>query len=127
MSIFGKIMEKIFPASAKAAPASPAPTSNLPNREEVKTAPSSVDVNALLTSMAGKNSQELNWKSSIVDLLKLLNLDSSLSARQELARELNFTGDQKDSASMNIWLHQEVMKKLKANGGQVPPELRASA
>jgi 3-oxoacyl-ACP reductase-like protein len=131
MSIFGKIMEKIFPAShAQAvAPASAAPhLSAAPASAPAHVAPAEpVDVDAVLTEMAKKNPQELHWRNSIVDLMKLLNLDSSLSARQELARELNYPGDQKDSASMNIWLHREVMKKLAANGGRVPADLRVSA
>jgi len=83
-----------------------------------------VDVNAVLTQMASANGQSLNWKQSIVDLMKLLGLDSSLEARKELAQELHYSGDTNDSASMNIWLHKQVMTKLAENGGQVPPELR---
>jgi hypothetical protein len=78
-----------------------------------------------LTDLAAKNSQQLNWRTSIVDLMKLLNLDSSLHARQELARELHFSGDMNDSASMNIWLHKQVMHKLEENGGKVPDDLKA--
>jgi hypothetical protein len=83
-----------------------------------------VDVFAVLTEMASKNPQKLDWKHSIVDLMKLLGLDSSLKARQELAKELNYSGDMKDSAAMNIWLHRQVMVKLAENGGKVPDELR---
>lgn len=83
-----------------------------------------VDVTALLDDMASKNSQKLNWKTSIVDLMKLLDLDSSLGERKELAKELDYTGDMNDSATMNIWLHKQVMNKLAANGGKVPAELR---
>lgn len=83
-----------------------------------------VDVNAVLTQMASANGQSLNWKQSIVDLMKLLGLDSSVEARKELAQELHYSGDTNDSASMNIWLHKQVMTKLAENGGQVPPELR---
>jgi hypothetical protein len=83
-----------------------------------------VDVNAVLTQMASANGQTLNWKQSIVDLMKLLGLDSSLEARKELAQELHYTGDSNDSASMNIWLHKQVMTKLAENGGKVPAELR---
>ena len=68
--------------------------------------------------------QPLNWRTSIVDLLKLLNLDSSLNARKELADELHYNGDRNDSAAMNIWLHRQVMIKLAENGGKVPAELR---
>jgi hypothetical protein len=85
---------------------------------------SEVDVEAILNNMAKTSGQPLNWRSSIVDLLKLLNLDSSLQARKELAAELHYTGNTEDSAAMNIWLHRQVMNKLAANGGKVPAELR---
>ena len=74
--------------------------------------------------MLASSGQQLNWRSSIVDLLKLLGLDSSLQSRKELAAELNYTGDTNDSAKMNIWLHRQVMNKLAANGGKVPADLR---
>lgn len=83
-----------------------------------------VDVAAILDGKAKGAGQTLNWRHSIVDLLKLLDLDSSLSARQELAKELDYTGDHNDSATMNTWLHRQVMTKLAANGGTVPAELR---
>lgn len=83
-----------------------------------------VDVEAILTNMAQSAGQPLNWRSSIVDLLKLLNLDSSLQARKALAQELHYSGDVGDSAAMNIWLHRQVMNKLAANGGKVPAELK---
>jgi hypothetical protein len=83
-----------------------------------------VDVEAVLTRMAAHNSQKLNWRTSIVDLMKLLGLDSSLDERKELARELGYTGDTSDTATMNIWLHKQVMEKLAQNGGKVPAELR---
>jgi len=150
MSIFGSIMSKIFgqkPAAAQdtAAPAStdttaaPAPatpgvpsgaTPSVPTGENPTAATTMggaqpmVDVDAVLTEMASKNGQSLNWKQSIVDLMKLLDLDSSLQARKELAQELHYTGDTNDSASMNIWLHKQVMKKLAENGGKVPADLR---
>lgn len=82
-----------------------------------------VDVEAVLNDMAAKNSEKLNWRTSIVDLLKLLGMDSSLSARKQLAQELDYSGDTGDSAAMNIWLHKQVMRKLAENGGKVPPEL----
>jgi hypothetical protein len=74
--------------------------------------------------MASKNPQQLNWKQSIVDLMKLLGLDSSLDNRKALAKELGYSGDMNDSASMNIWLHKQVMNKLAENGGNVPAELK---
>jgi hypothetical protein len=83
-----------------------------------------VDVEEILTNMQKQSGQQLNWRSSIVDLLKLLNLDSSLQARKQLAAELNYSGDTNDSASMNIWLHKQVMTKLAQNGGKVPADLQ---
>ena len=83
-------------------------------------APASVDVNAVLNEMASKNSEKLDWKKSIVDLMKLVGMDSSLASRKELATELGYTGDKDDSATMNIWLHKQVLKKLAENGGKVP-------
>ena len=77
-----------------------------------------------MDGLAAKSSEKLDWRRSIVDLMKLLNLDSNLAARKELAQELSYTGDTNDSASMNIWLHKQVMTKLAENGGKVPDELR---
>ena len=79
---------------------------------------------AILDKLAAQSKEKLDWRQSIVDMMKLLNLDSSLAARKELADELHFTGDKNDSASMNIWLHKQVMVKLAENGGKVPDELR---
>jgi hypothetical protein len=86
---------------------------------------SQVDVEAVLTGLAAKKGQKLDWRKSIVDLMKLLDLDSSLEARKDLAKELNYTGDTSDSATMNIWLHKQVMSKLAASGGKVPDDLRS--
>jgi hypothetical protein len=132
MSIFGSIMSKIFgsheaaaaptPAQPASAPASIAPAQGASATVAPVAAPS-VDVEAVLTDLASKNSQQLNWRTSIVDLMKLLNLDSSLGARKELATELHYSGDMNDSASMNIWLHKQVMQKLAENGGKVPADL----
>ncbi|PHK96815.1 hypothetical protein CR162_00095 [Pseudoroseomonas rhizosphaerae] len=83
-----------------------------------------VDVEAVLSEMASKNGQSLNWRQSIVDLMKLLELDSSLQNRKELAKELGYSGNMDDSASMNIWLHKQVMRKLAENGGKVPADLK---
>ena len=83
-----------------------------------------VDVAAILDGLAAANKQKLNWKTSIVDLMKLLDLDSSLTDRKSLAEELNYSGDMNDSASMNIWLHKQVMNKLAENGGKVPDDLK---
>ena len=86
--------------------------------------PTAVDVSAVMADLAAKNADKhLNWKTSIVDLLKLLDLDSSLAARKGLADELHYTGDKNDTATMNIWLHKEVLKKVAENGGKVPADL----
>ena len=85
---------------------------------------SNVDVEAVLTKLAAESKEKLDWRKSIVDLMKLLNLDSSFGARKELAKELGYTGDTNNSASMNIWLHKQVMQKLAANGGKVPADLK---
>lgn len=82
-----------------------------------------VDVTAILDGLAAKSHEKLDWKKSIVDLMKLVGMDSSLAARKELAHDLHFTGDTNDSASMNVWLHKEVLKRFAANGGTVPKEL----
>ncbi len=151
MSVFGSIMSRIFghqeaaastggaqPPAARAG--EPSPSAATPSAASQPTAtptmagaaaPASaspsqpVDVEAVLTSMAEKNPQKLNWRQSIVDLMKLLDLDSSLGARTELAKELDYKGDTQDSAAMNIWLHKQVMQKLAENGGKVPDSLRA--
>ncbi|RYX97328.1 MAG: DUF3597 domain-containing protein [Comamonadaceae bacterium] len=131
MSILSKIFGKIFPSSHAAETPAPQPApSNSPAATPVPppaAAPApmqQVDVEALLDDKASKNAQKLNWKTSIVDLMKLLDLDSSLGERKELAKELGYTGDTNDSATMNIWLHRQVMNKLAANGGKVPAELK---
>jgi hypothetical protein len=85
---------------------------------------SNVDVEAVLTRFAAQKKEKLDWRRSIVDLMKLLDLDSSLSARKQLAQELHYTGDTDDTAAMNIWLHKQVMRKLAENGGKVPDDLK---
>ncbi len=126
MSIFGKIMSAIFGgSSATAAPAPGATPSGGGTATATATAPmSQVDVEAVLTKMAAANKEKLDWRKSIVDLMKLLGLDSGLGPRKELAKELGYTGDMNDSAKMNIWLHKQVMQKLAANGGKVPDDLK---
>jgi Domain of unknown function (DUF3597) len=84
---------------------------------------SPVDVTAILDDLASKNPEKLDWRKSIVDLMKLVGMDSSLASRKELAKELNYTGDTDDSAAMNIWLHKVVIRKIADNGGKVPDEL----
>jgi hypothetical protein len=147
MSIFSSIMSKIFShpaaAAADAGPAasaqpdgSPAQTGGIQaggtatggtatGGTQAAAPQQSVDVEAVLTALAAKNPQKLNWRQSIVDLMKLLDLDSSLESRKQLAQELHYSGDMNDSASMNIWLHKQVMQKLAENGGKVPAELRS--
>jgi hypothetical protein len=130
MSLFAKIMEKlgfkkeVITVATTAKPA-PSPTSSYkPDIMPKPKAIPEVDVVAKLEGMAKKNPQELNWKRSIVDLLKLLDIDSSLEARKELATELHCPADlMNDSAKMNTWLHKTVMRKLAENGGNIPKEL----
>jgi 3-oxoacyl-ACP reductase-like protein len=130
MSIFGNIMSAIFghssSAAATPAPAQPAsaPAQSAPVAAAAAPPASPVDVAAIMDDLAGKATQTLDWRKSIVDLMKLINLDSSLQARKELAQELHYTGDTNDSATMNIWLHKQVMVMLAENGGKVPEELK---
>lgn len=146
MSIFGKIKDAIFgqhgplggqfgghkeapaapapqPAPAQAAPA---PTQTAPAPQAAPAAPAqSVDVEAVLTGIAQKKGNpDLNWRTSIVDLMKLLDLDSSLDNRKDLATELGYTGAKDGSAEMNIWLHKAVMRELEKNGGTVPASMK---
>ena len=106
------------PTATAAPPPAAAPMPSAP-----KPAPPIVDIAAVMEGLAAKSPEKLDWKRSIVDLMKLVGMDSSLSARKELATELHYTGDMNDSASMNVWLHKEVLKKLAENGGKVPKEL----
>ncbi len=133
MGFFNKILEKLgFGKDAVAAPApteapsgdaAAAPATAAPSPAPA-TAISTVDVVAQLEQRAAQNPQKLNWKTSIVDLLKLLELDSSLAARKELATELGCPAElMGDSAQMNMWLHKTVLARLAANGGNIPPEL----
>jgi len=122
MSILGSILSKVFGHEVPAAAPASAPTA-APAAAPAAPPPPTVDVVALLDGLAAKNPQKLDWKHSIVDLMKLLNLDSSFAERKQLSQELGYTGDTADSATMNIWLHGQVMQKLAANGGKLPPEL----
>ena len=144
MGILSNIFHKIFPGSAPkpapapaqaqapkpaapapAAPAAPQAQPQAQAQAQAQAAPmQQVDVEQILNDMQKSSGQQLNWRTSIVDLLKLLGLDSSLASRKELAAELHYTGDTNDSATMNIWLHRQVMNKLAANGGKVPADLR---
>ena len=147
MSIFGKILGGIWDRAKsgpgghgkpKAAPegaqprmepqvqpqaqpqAAPAPT---PQPQAATPAAQPVDIEAVLDGLNAERAQKLNWRTSIVDLMKLVGMESSLSERKELADELGYTGDKSDSAAMNIWLHKQVLKKLQDNGGKVPADL----
>ena len=121
MSIFGKIMSAIFGTKADAAPASggaaPAGGSSAAPAQTVDVAP-------ILDKAVAAKGEKLAWRTSIVDLMKALDIDSSFAARKELAKELGYTGDSNDSASMNIWLHKQVMAKLAANGGKLPADVK---
>ncbi|THD54446.1 MAG: DUF3597 domain-containing protein [Bradyrhizobium sp.] len=133
MSIFGKIMSAIFGTKVDAAPASggsassPASGSAAPagGSSSATAAPAqSVDVAPILDKAVAAKKEKLEWRTSIVDLMKALDIDSSFAARKELGKELGYTGDSNDSASMNIWLHKQVMAKLAANGGKLPADVK---
>src|SRR5215470_961167 len=141
MGLLNNLISKIFSHSgtmaavtgpASAAPATAPSTAGAqpaaaPAAAPPKAAPAPpakiVDVAVILDGLAAKNSEDLDWKKSIVDLMKLVGMDSSFKARKQLAQELNYTGDPNDSASMNIWLHKQVLIKIAENGGKVPEEL----
>ncbi len=144
MSLFSKILSKLGfgdnqSAASTTAPATPAPAAQQPAAAlppagavaspVTTTAPakpqmSQVDVVAKLEQLASANAEKLNWKTSIVDLMKLLDMDSSLASRKDLAIELGYPRDQTDdSAAMNMWLHKTVLRKLSENGGNIPQEL----
>jgi uncharacterized protein DUF3597 len=122
MSIFGKIMSAIFGTSASATPASGGAAAPAPGGSSAPA--QTVDVAPILDKAVAAQKEKLEWRTSIVDLMKALNIDSSLSARKELAHELGYTGDTNDSATMNIWLHKQVMTKLAANGGKLPADVK---
>ena len=130
MSIFGKIMSAIFGTKADAAPASggaaanPASGSAAPAGGSSAAPAQSVDVAPILDKAVAAKKEKLEWRTSIVDLMKALDVDSSLTARKELAHELGYTGDTNDSATMNIWLHKQMMAKLAANGGKLPADVK---
>ncbi|MBY5867428.1 DUF3597 domain-containing protein [Rhizobium leguminosarum] len=109
------------PASPSAAP-SPAPAAPAP-QSKLATATATVDIVPILDAAVKKNGQKLDWRHSIVDLMKAVGMDASLAERKELARELGYTGDNNDSAKMNMWLHKALMKRLSENGGKVPADL----
>jgi hypothetical protein len=127
MNILKTLLSKIVgtkpaEAAAQVPNANPAEMANVALQAASPVA-SDVDVAQILTEMAAKSGATLNWRTSIVDLMKLVGMDSSLGARKDLAAELGYTGDTADSAAMNIWLHKQVMKKLAENGGKVPADL----
>jgi hypothetical protein len=130
MSIFGKIMSAIFGTKAEAAPAGGGAAAGAgssggsPAAAPAAAPAQSVDVAPILDKAVAAKGEKLEWRTSIVDLMKALDIDSSFAARKELAKELGYTGDSNDSASMNIWLHKQVMTKLAANGGKLPPEIK---
>jgi hypothetical protein len=132
MSIFGDILDRILGRPSAPSPTGNvtaggptiAPSSRAPTTPMAPAAVPTVDIVAVLTAMAAKNPQKLDWRQSIVDLMKLLGIDSSLASRKQLAKELGYSGDMNESASMNVWLHKQVMQNVAANGGRVPDELK---
>lgn len=115
MSIFGKIMSAIFGSKEVKADGTPVSSGALPM----------VDVEAMMEKLAKDSGKPSNWRVSIVDLMTLLKLDASLKARQDLAKELGYTGNVNDTAPMNIWLHKQVMTKIADAGGKIPADLKA--
>ena len=130
MSIFGKIMGAIFGTHADAATPGTSPGTSpaggaMTSGAGSSAAPTkSVEVAPVLDKAVAAKGEKLEWRTSIVDLMKALDIDSSLTARKELAKELGYTGDTSDSATMNIWLHKQVIAKLAANGGKLPPDMK---
>jgi hypothetical protein len=129
MSIFGSIMGAIFGSKAAATPASGGASTSTaaasPGSSSAPAAPpDSVDVAAILDKAVAAKGEKLEWRTSIVDMMKALDIDSSLGARKELAKELGYTGDTNDSATMNIWLHKQMMTKLAENGGKLPADIK---
>jgi hypothetical protein len=129
MSIFGNIVSAIFGSKPAASATQSAAPSAAPSESAGGYAPtgkpmSKQDVEAMIEKIADAQDEDLNWKQSIVDLMKLLKLDSSLGARKQLAKELGYTGSLDGSADMNIWLHKQVMTKLAESGGKVPESLK---
>jgi hypothetical protein len=129
MGILSTIINKVFGGKkeAAAAPAS-APATEVVETviaEVTPAVPADFDVTGYLNELRGQTKEKLDWTVSIVDLMKLVGMDSSLSARKELAKELNYDGDTSDSAKMNIWLHKQVMQQIAKNGGKLPDTLVA--
>ena len=133
MSIFGTIMYKIRGHSARqeaakenkaaAETSTPFNPATAAAAASAKAAPAEVDIMSVLEDMSANSKQKLDWKNSIVDLMKLVGMESSLAERKALATELGYTGDQSDTATMNIWLHAQVMQKMSENGGKVPANM----
>ena len=142
MSIIGNLWERVVDAgkavltrgaaaktagnSGAVAPGNPPITTPAPtagNTTSAATPSAPVDVEAIMTDLEARSGHKSNWRYSIVDLMSLLGMDNSLADRKELAQELGYTGDMSDSASMNIWLHKQVMKRMAQNGGKVPADL----
>jgi hypothetical protein len=129
MSIFGNIWDRITghrdatPANAPSTAASPRPTFDDVTSGSSSAPTEPVDVEAIMTDLERKSGHKSNWRVSIVDLMSLLDIPNSLAERRELAKELGYTGSTDDTATMNIWLHKQVMQKLAANGGKIPQEL----
>jgi Domain of unknown function (DUF3597) len=126
MSVFGNIMGAIFGHGSAQASASPTASGATPAQTAAPSATptQTVDVAAIVDKAAAAKGEKLAWRTSIVDLMKALNFDSSLTARKELAKELHYTGDTNDSATMNVWLHKQIMVKLAANGGKLPSDIK---
>jgi hypothetical protein len=124
MGIFGKIMSAVFGTKADATPAGGGAAAGTGSSAGSAAPAATVDVAPILDKAVAAKGEKLEWRTSIVDLMKALDIDSSFTARKELAKELGYTGDSNDSASMNIWLHKQIMIKFAANGGKLPAEIK---
>lgn len=126
MSIIGKIMSAIFDHAGTTPATGPVATSDstISPAAAPAAAPRSVEIAPILDKAVATKNEKLEWRTSIVDFMKALDIDTSRATRQQLAKELGYTGDANDSASMNVWLHKEVMEKLAASGGRLPPEIK---
>jgi len=133
MSIFGEIVNKLFgkakpdqaPPAVEAAPDPAATQAAAPDVTPAPAPLADVDVAAVMDQLVSESGETLNWRTSIVDTMKALGVNSSLEHRKQLAQELKYDGDMNDSAGMNVWLRRQVMQALAANGGKLPPDLAA--
>ena len=125
MGILGTIISKVFGGKKEAAAPAAEVVETVVTEAAIPAVPADFDVTGYLNELRGQTKEKLDWTVSIVDLMKLVGMDSSLSARKELAKELGYGEDTQDTAKMNIWLHKQVMQQIAKHGGKLPAELIA--